>query len=359
MDDGRNRLPAEFDRLQAPSSAYAPRQVVTYLCTREHVLSVPFAADAEVPEVWDCAAASPPQGHGGRRLLSDSDPLRPAGGRRRTGRGRGRPGGAAAAPRRLGAAGRQGGLPQDKACGDGLGPHAVDELAALGAGRVLDGYPPIPGLRLRSPEGLEVAGEPARPNHVVPRAVLDARLVEAATAAGGGLRRAACAGWSSATGDWSTASWPPGWWSPPTGPTRPSAQAAGRPLQPGPGPGHRRPRLRAGPAGLEQLIAWVAEGWPAYVWSFPTGTGVANVGYGLLLPLPRRPGRAAPAPGDLLRGRARPGQPARPPPAVLVVRPPPAGPVAARRRRRLAGQPLSGEGIYYALASGPWPPGPP
>ena len=42
--------------------------------------------------------------------------------------------------------------------------------------------------------------------------------------------------------------------------------------------GARRPR-----AGQpEQLIAWVAEGWPAYVWSFPTGTGVANVGYGLL-----------------------------------------------------------------------------
>ena len=46
MDDRLPPLPAEFDRLQAPSSAYAPRQVVTYLCTREHVMSVPFAADA-------------------------------------------------------------------------------------------------------------------------------------------------------------------------------------------------------------------------------------------------------------------------------------------------------------------------
>jgi hypothetical protein len=59
MDDARHRLPAEFDRLQTPSSAYAPRQVVTYLCTREHVLSVPFAADAEVPEVWDCRCGQP------------------------------------------------------------------------------------------------------------------------------------------------------------------------------------------------------------------------------------------------------------------------------------------------------------
>ena len=46
MDDGRNRLPAEFDRLEAPSSAYAPRQVVTYLCTREHV-------------IWDCRCGQP------------------------------------------------------------------------------------------------------------------------------------------------------------------------------------------------------------------------------------------------------------------------------------------------------------
>jgi len=66
-------------------------------------------------------------------------------------------------------------FPRDKACGDGLGPHAVDELEALGAGGVLEGYPPIRGLRLRSPRGMEVAGDPARPNYVIPRTVLDAR----------------------------------------------------------------------------------------------------------------------------------------------------------------------------------------
>jgi RNA polymerase-binding protein len=60
MDDGaRHELPVEFDRLRAPSSAYAPRQVVTYLCTREHLVSVPFAADAEVPETWDCRCGQP------------------------------------------------------------------------------------------------------------------------------------------------------------------------------------------------------------------------------------------------------------------------------------------------------------
>ena len=71
MDDGRNRLPTEFDRLEAPSSAYAPRQVVTYLCTREHVMSVPFAAEAEVPEMGLPLRPARHQGGGGRpRLLS-------------------------------------------------------------------------------------------------------------------------------------------------------------------------------------------------------------------------------------------------------------------------------------------------
>ncbi len=59
MEQGPHRLPAEFDRLQAPSSAYAARQVITYLCTREHLVSVPFAAEAEVPDVWDCRCGQP------------------------------------------------------------------------------------------------------------------------------------------------------------------------------------------------------------------------------------------------------------------------------------------------------------
>ena len=110
------------------------------------------------------------------------------------------------------------------------------------------------------------------------------------------------------------------------------------------------------PAGPpEQLIAWVAEGWPAYVWSFPTGTGIANVGYGLLRS--RFEGDRAE-----LHRRLRDLLPAADPdPASLRAhhlpfssfRPPP-----GRGRLLLAGDaaslvnPLSGEGIYYALASG-------
>src|SRR5829696_246664 len=170
-------------------------------------------------------------------------------------------------------------FPRDKACGDGLGPHAVDELTELGAASVLDGYPPIRGLRLRSPRGLEVAGDPARPNYVVPRAVLDARLVAAAEAAGAELRcgravrrleqvdgELAARVVVGADGANSTVRRLLG---APANPDRALAIAV-------------RGYAPAPPGRPEQLIAWVAEGWPAYVWSFPTGTGVANVGYGLL-----------------------------------------------------------------------------
>jgi menaquinone-9 beta-reductase len=248
-------------------------------------------------------------------------------------------------------------FPQDKACGDGLGPHAVDELAALGATGVLDGYPPIRGLRLRSPSGMEVAGDPARPNHVVPRSVLDARLVATAEAAGAELRRSSVRRLEQhdglvvvdgelaarvvigADGANSTVRRLLGV---PSNPDRALAIAV-RGYAPAPA---GRP---------EQLIAWVAEGWPAYVWSFPTGTGVANVGYGLLRS--RFHGDRAE-----LHQRLRDLLPeADPDPATLRAhhlpfsssRPPP-----GRGRVLLAGDaaslvnPLSGEGIYYALASG-------
>ena len=77
----------------------------------------------------------------------------------------------------------------------------------------------------------------------------------------------------------------------------------------------------------------------------PTGTGGQRRLRDAAQPLPRRPGRAAPALPTFPRADPT-GKPAIPT-AVIVLRPRPPGRVLLVRRR-LDGQPLSGEGIYYA-----------
>src|SRR3954452_10523296 len=73
-------------------------------------------------------------------------------------------------------------FPRDKACGDGIAPHALDELARLGVADVLLDLVPVRRLRLVSPRGTSAFAELQRPNYVVPRTVFDARLVAAAVA---------------------------------------------------------------------------------------------------------------------------------------------------------------------------------
>jgi flavin-dependent dehydrogenase len=106
----------------------------------------------------------------------------------------------------------------------------------------------------------------------------------------------------------------------------------------------------------EQVITFAERGWPAYAWSFPLGDGTANVGYGEVVTAGRGPRRA-----ELL--------------ARLDLLLPGAGadasdwrahhlPLSSGRPRQrdgrvlLAGDalslvnPLTGEGIYYAVLSG-------
>ena len=82
-------------------------------------------------------------------------------------------------------------FPRDKVCGDAVAAEALDVLAALGVdtGALTDEHPMVPRLRLRSPGGAVVERATRRPSAVVPREVLDARLVRAAVAAGAELRR--------------------------------------------------------------------------------------------------------------------------------------------------------------------------
>ncbi|RIQ16896.1 NAD(P)/FAD-dependent oxidoreductase, partial [Jiangella rhizosphaerae] len=79
-------------------------------------------------------------------------------------------------------------FPRDKACGDGVSPEASDVLAALGVPGLLDDWAPIRRLEL-SHGGRRVSRPMRRAVRVVPRTVLDDRLVAAAVAAGARLER--------------------------------------------------------------------------------------------------------------------------------------------------------------------------
>jgi geranylgeranyl reductase family protein len=79
-------------------------------------------------------------------------------------------------------------FPRDKSCGDGIAPHCFEKLAAIGVTGVEDGWTPLTKLELAQGEQ-SVADEMARPVYVIPRQVFDARLVERAVARGAEFRR--------------------------------------------------------------------------------------------------------------------------------------------------------------------------
>lgn len=249
-------------------------------------------------------------------------------------------------------------FPRDKVCGDGVAPHAMDVLAGLGVkvAELTAGTRPVTALRLVSPRGVQATRNFTRPASVIPRALLDARLVHSAQEAGavlerrrvrtldrqdstilvdGDIRARTVIG---ADGAESV--------------VRRQCGAAGAPA------GTIAIALRgyasADPwPGGEQRLVMATSHWPAYAWVFPVGDGTANIGYGELIRT-TPPTRAeltqrlhdlvpdlAPVP---LRGHRLPLSPGRPD--------------VGHGRVLLAGDaaslinPLSGEGIYYAVLSG-------
>jgi geranylgeranyl reductase family protein len=258
-------------------------------------------------------------------------------------------------------------FPRDKACGDGIVGHALDVLAELGVPDVTVGFSPVPALRLVAPGGPEVARPLPRVAYTIPRTVFDARLVEAAVAAGVELRRHTVRGFTETDdgvlvdGRWHARAVV-------------AADGAGsvlrRALGHRPNPDRHlalaiRGYAPAGAGPVEQRIVTSGPRWPAYAWSFPIGwTGPAdarvpggrNVGYGEVLraqPLTRTgllDGLASllpevdPATVTGLRAHHLP---------LSTHRPAPGG-----GRVLLAGDalslvnPFTGEGIFYALVSG-------
>ena len=254
-------------------------------------------------------------------------------------------------------------FPRDKSCGDGIAPQALDELARLGAAEVLADRVPVRRLRLVAPGGAQVDTVLQRPDHVVPRTVFDARLVEAAVRAGAVLERRTVRRLEVRSDRVVL-----------DGPDGPAAHArvvvgadgahsvvrrlTGHARQPDGAMAVAVRGYAAAPPGEPvQQILMTRKDWPAYAWSFAAGDGTANVGFGMMLPSLR----AAPRGGrtelhsrltELLPG-VQPGRLVSHHLPLSTSRPRP-----APGRVLLAGDalslinPLTGEGIFYALLSG-------
>ncbi|MCL9757739.1 NAD(P)/FAD-dependent oxidoreductase [Frankia sp. AiPa1] len=266
-------------------------------------------------------------------------------------------------------------FPRDKTCGDGIAPHGLDVLRDLGVTDAVAGYRPVDRMRLRTPGGAEVATPSIRASYVVPRQVFDARLVDAARGRGAQLIRRRVRTLELTD--------------------RPRAGGRGREpvvvingalcarvvigadgansaVRRGLGIAANPPEAMAiavrayadlpdtgGPS--EQFIHMTDEGWPAYAWSFPIGDGRANIGFGMLRSRLAAADDGASAKQVLHRTLERmlPHTPADPSTLrahhlpLSTHRPrQPNGPMLLAGDAASLINPLTGEGIYYAVLSG-------
>jgi geranylgeranyl reductase family protein len=248
-------------------------------------------------------------------------------------------------------------FPRDKVCGDGIVPEALDVLAGLGVDvdALTDGSPAVPRLRVRGPRGTTVERTTARPSVVVPRTVLDGRLLAQVLAGGVRFQRhrvrtvAVHPTHVEIDGRF-------------TAEVLVGADGAEsvvrRALDVAPNaPGRLAVAIRGyapvlpGTDGV-QVVTTTEQRWPAYAWSFPLGDGRANVGYGELVS-----GNATRA--ELVAGlhRLLPGVA---PEQLRAHRLPlstgrprlPGGRVLLAGDAQSLINPLTGEGIFYAVLSG-------
>ena len=248
-------------------------------------------------------------------------------------------------------------FPRDKSCGDGIAPHVLDILAEVGVVDLLADRVPVDTLQLRRGR-TAVMRRMARPAWVVPRTIFDERLVDAAVRAGAVLRRqrvrtvtvepdrVVLDGTTTgrvvvgADGAHSLLRTVAGL---PAAPRRALALRGYAPTPPD----------RAG----RQVIAFGTGRSPSYAWSFDRGDGLSNVGYGELL----RPHHGAPTRRELLArlGELLPGSTDggtswlghHLPLSSWTCRQPDGRVLLAGDAASLV-NPMTGEGIYYAVATG-------
>ena len=248
-------------------------------------------------------------------------------------------------------------FPRDKSCGDGIAPHVFDALTDIGVTGVADGWTPVQCLELARGDW-SVSRTMSRPVWVIPRKVFDAELVRRATSAGAVLRRHRVRTVHTVDDEVVV-----------DGVIRArvlvGADGAHSVVRGATGcaPVRRRALAMRGytptPAGRrgKQLIVYGARRQPSYAWSFDRGDGLANVGYGELVgdhsgASPRSvllgqleellPGSVAE--GEQWRGHHLPLSDWRwshPGGRMLL-----AGDAAGLVN------PMTGEGIYYAVATG-------
>ncbi len=249
-------------------------------------------------------------------------------------------------------------FPRDKVCGDGIAPHVIELLADAGVHGVVEDTTPVRRLRLERTDA-RVDRQMARPAWVVPREVFDARLVAAAETAGARLVRHRARAVAETTDG-----------------VRVDGLVEARVLVGADGAHSvvRRTQSASHPSGRSalairgyaptppsrrglQLITFGTTRQPSYAWSFDRGDGLANVGYGELLTARRsHPTRAdlLSQLDTLLPGASDDGSRWRAhhlPLSSARWSPP-------RGRTMLVGDaaglinPLTGEGIYYAVLTG-------
>ncbi|MBJ7357079.1 NAD(P)/FAD-dependent oxidoreductase [Nocardioides sp.] len=249
-------------------------------------------------------------------------------------------------------------FPRDKSCGDGIAPHVFDRLGRIGVTGIEEGWTPLTRLELARGSS-SVARPMARPVYVIPREVFDARLVERAVAAGATLVRhrvtdvRATAEGIVLDGRYRA-------------PVVVGADGAHSVLRGHLGlrDGRRALAIRGyAPTPSErrgtQVIRYGDRRQPSYAWAFDRGDGLSNVGYGELLPSDRTddpPSRALLLDqlDRLLPGSVAAGDQwkAHHLPLSGWSWEQPDGPVLLTGDAAGLINPMTGEGIYYAVATG-------